>query len=209
MRTIACVLLAAGNGTRFGGDKLLAAVNGSPMIAHAVSLHAALPYALRVAVIRADDDVLREKIDETAFAVACNPAPENGISGSVRIGLAAVIAEAERRDLVLDGVLFSVCDQPWLKRETVGRMMALFSEQPDRIVVPAAADGQRGNPAIFPAKFFPALLQLTGDRGGGKIIAAHSDCVLLCPTDPGELDDVDLPADVPPAESALASGESC
>ncbi len=51
--TFGCVVLAAGAGSRFGGNKLAAPVNGSPMIEYIL---ASLPVRLfsRVAVVSAD-----------------------------------------------------------------------------------------------------------------------------------------------------------
>ena len=51
----------------------------------------------------------------------------------------------------------------------------------------------RGNPNIFPARFFPELLQLTGDCGGSRIIRRHEDQFLLVETPPEELYDCDTP----------------
>jgi len=188
---VACVLLAAGNGVRFGGNKLLAYVNGQTMIEIAATLHGALPYALRVAVTRTGDTELQRRIDTDRFRIAENPAPEAGISQSVRIGLSDVLQEAEVCGITLDGVLFSVSDQPQMSKQTVERMLVLFSEQPNRIVVPVTADGRRGNPVIFPAALFPELLSITGDRGGGTVIGAHPELLLPCAVDAEELIDID------------------
>lgn len=192
---VACVLLAAGNGVRFGGNKLLAQVNGRTLIETAADLHGALPYALRVAVTRAGDEELQRRIDRERFCIAENPAPEDGISLSVRIGLSTAMREAEVRGITLDGALFSVSDQPQMDGLTVARMLELFAQHPDRIIVPVASDGQRGNPAIFPSTLFSELLSITGDRGGGTVIKRYPERVLLYEVDATELLDIDTPQD--------------
>ena len=54
-----------------------------------------------------------------------------------------------------------------------------------------AHGGIRGNPCLFPARFFPELLALEGDVGGGAVIRKHLDALLLFPADERELRDVD------------------
>ena len=122
---IAAILLAAGLGTRFGGDKLSAQIGGKPMIAHACELHASLPYALFVAVVRPGDAVVTETAGKTAL-LAYNPTPERGIASSVRIGLRTALDAAAARGIRLDGALFGVADQPYLSRDTVLRLVERF-----------------------------------------------------------------------------------
>ena len=208
-KTLACVLLAAGCGVRFGGDKLLTPVAGKTLIAHAVELHGGLPYVLRVAVIREGDAILQEQIDRKSFRIAYNPAPERGISSSLRIGLDTVLRQAEIQGIQLDGVLFSVSDQPRLKRDTVQRMIDLFSEHSDHIIAPITADGRRGNPVIFPCTLFSELLMIEGDRGGGVVINKHPESVLPYAVDEGELFDIDTRADRDVVDSGLARQDCC
>ena len=53
--------------------------------------------------------------------------------------------------------------------------------------------GRRGNPCLFPARFFPELLALTGDCGGSRVIRQHEDELMLLEVDARELADVDTP----------------
>ena len=54
--------------------------------------------------------------------------------------------------------------------------------------------GIRGNPCLFPARFFPELLALEGDQGGGAVIRRHPEALLLLETAAEELRDVDTQA---------------
>ena len=203
-KNIACVLLAAGCGTRFGGNKLLEPVQGTSLIERAATLHAGIPYALRVLVLPPKDEALMRLVETKPFCLCFNPAPENGISGSVRLGLATALEEAKKRGISLDGVLFSVSDQPNLQAATVQRLLDAFSDAPDCIIAPVSAEGRRGNPAVFPATLFSELLRITGDRGGGTVIRAHPDLLLTCPAEALELFDVDTREDADAVETLLA-----
>lgn len=186
---VACLLLAAGTGSRFGGDKLLYPVDGQPMAAHAIQLHASIPYALRIFVTQRRHAALAEQAAQAGFLVGFNDAPERGIASSIRIAMALLDGQPLRPD----GLLFGVCDQPRLRRETVLLLLDRFREAPERIVAPVW-QGRRGNPVVFPARFAPALAALEGDTGGSAVIRAHPDALLLVPVaDGAELTDIDTP----------------
>ena len=86
-RTVSCVLLAAGAGSRFGGGKLLAEFDGKRLFERAMN---ALPEELfaRVAVVSGCEDILAES-ERRGFLAVRNDAPEKGVSLSIRLGLNA------------------------------------------------------------------------------------------------------------------------
>ena len=183
---LGAVLMASGSGARFGGNKLLCPVDGAPMILRAF---AAVPAGLfaRACVVSCYPDILA-LAEARGYLAVPNPHAGQGQSASVRLGLSALEG--------MDGVLFSVCDQPWLRRESVERLLVDFAARPDHICA-LGFEGRRGNPAVFPRALFPELLALSGEEGGGKVIKAHP--LLVCLTqaaDPRELLDVDRPEDL-------------
>ena len=78
----------------------------------------------------------------------------------------------------------------------------MFRHNPDRIVA-LSHGGVRGNPCLFPARFFPELMALTGDRGGSGVIRRHPEALLMLETAEEELWDVDTPQ----ALAALERGQ--
>lgn len=183
---LGAVLMAAGFGRRFGGNKLLIPVDGVPMVERAF---AALPPGLfdRAVVVSAHPSILA-MADRLGYLPLFNPDAAEGRAASVRVGLGRL------EDM--DGVLFAVCDQPWLRRESVERLLADVTAYPDHICA-LACEGRRGNPAVFPRALFPELLALSGEEGGGKVIRAHRDLLHLTQAaDPRELLDVDRPEDL-------------
>lgn len=187
---IACVLLAAGLGTRMGGDKLLKKVRGEALIARAASLAAALPFSAKVAVVRPGDAGVINAAEGAGLTPVANPNPTRGIASSLVIGLDAAIKSGA------DGALFLVADQPELRKETVGAMLTLFEAHPEAIIRPASADGTAGNPVLFPMALFGELMQLTGDTGGKAVIRNHPERVLTVLCEKAELRDVDTPRDI-------------
>lgn len=179
---IGCVVMAAGNSVRFGRNKLLAQYEGRPLIQLALQ---AVPAELfsRVAVVTQYPEV--ESLARSfRFQVVSNPHPEAGQSLSVRLGLA--------RMLDCDAVLFQVADQPHLRRSDVEGLLAFYESHPDHIVA-LGHQGRRGNPCLFPARFFPELLEIEGDQGGSSVIRAHESDLLLWEVPTAALMDVDTP----------------
>ena len=61
----------------------------------------------------------------------------------------------------------------------------------DALCFMVADQPMRGNPCLFPARFFPELLSLEGDVGGSAVIKRHLDDLLLFEAPETELCDVD------------------
>lgn len=184
---LGAVLLASGAGRRFGGNKLLAEVKGVPLIRRAMNAVPAGRFD-RAAVCSPHPQVLA-LAEMAGYLPLHNPYAEEGISASIRLGLSAMEG--------MDGVLFAVCDQPFLTTKSINRLINSFLDCPDRICA-LSWQGRRGNPVIFPAEFFPALSALAGDTGGGAVIRANPHRLLLVETgSAAELRDVDFQADLP------------
>ena len=177
-----CVVLAAGSASRFGGNKLTAAVEGVALIRRALSAVPAERFS-RVAVVTQYPEILALARD-FSFTPVLNDTPEAGVSRSIALGLAAIGD--------CPGALFLVADQPLLRRESVDALVTLWQGKPEGIAA-LGHGGVRGNPCLFPARLFPELLALQGDRGGAAVIRRHEDLLSLLEVDPRELRDADTP----------------
>ena len=178
MKRVGAVLLASGLGRRLGSNKLLRLVEGVPLYRRAMTALAGAGLD-RLAVCSPYPEVL-EAGKELGFLPLYNPDGAEGISASIRLGVS--------RMGDMDGVLFSVCDQPFLTTDSIIRLKNTFEQ---------SWQGQRGNPVLFPADLLGELAALTGDRGGGAVVKGHPDrLVLVEALSPKELADVDRPEDL-------------
>lgn len=183
---LGAVLMASGSARRFGENKLLHPVEGIPMIERAMGI---LPPEMfsKAVVVSSYPEILRLAGAKGYIAIE-NPNPEQGQSVSVHLGTQALPD--------MDGILYTVCDQPWLRTESVKRLINAFSAAPDDIWALSWA-GRKGNPVIFPKTLFPELLAVIGDRGGGEVIKAHPEMLRLTEAGgPEELLDIDSPMDL-------------
>lgn len=170
---IGCVVLAAGLSRRFsGGNKLLHEIGGRPMMSGVLDAAAGIPDSR--AVVVASDPQVGAQAAARGFAIVMNPTPENGVSGSIRLGLSALLDQGE-----LTGCLFAVADQPYLTAASLRAIRQCHMEEPTAIVALSYA-GKRGNPVLFPADCFPALMALTGDTGGSAVLQANMARLRLC-----------------------------
>ena len=179
--------MASGFGRRFGSNKLLAEVDGVPLYHRAMA--ALAPAEFDRAVVCSPYRQILAAGERFGFLPLYNGGAAEGISASIRLGLA--------RMSDLEGVLFAVCDQPWLTAKSIICLKISFLESPDAICA-LSWQGRRGNPVVFPADLFGELAALTGDTGGGAVIRRHPERLRLVEAfSPNELLDVDNPEALP------------
>ena len=183
---IAGVLLAAGSSTRFGKQKLLEPWRGEPLVRQSAMRLLDGGLAPVVVVIQ-DDDRLRTALAGLPLRLVVNPRPSAGVSGSIRLGIEAVPADAA-------AALVSVADQPELTADAIRALIAAFG--PGSIVAPRYGSVS-GNPRIYDRVFFPELMALNGDRGGQVLAGRHPDAVVEVHLPAAMGRDVDQPSDWP------------
>jgi len=168
---VAGIVLAAGMSRRFGGNKLLAPLDGVPLVRHVAA--AALASRLnRVVVVlghqrAAVQAALGDLLDGTHCTAVVNAAYRDGQSGSVVAGLEAVRHE-------FPAAMFLMGDQPRLDAGIIDALIAAYEAAGTDICYPSR-DGMRRNPVIFGHRFFPDILALNGDTGARAVIDANPD----------------------------------
>jgi len=185
---IHAILLAAGSGSRFGGDKLLAQLpDGTPVgLASWRNLKSAVPAC--IAVVRSGDVRLREMFEtEGATVIEC-PDAQSGMSRSLIAGLQAT-AESS-------GWIIALGDMPYIKPATITKISAAI-EQGELIVLPTC-QGKRGHPVGLSNRLRQELLAIQGDEGAREVVKRHAnECRLIaCDDDPGILRDIDTRNDL-------------
>ena len=189
---IHCIFLAAGSARRFGSNKLLYDFRGKPLFLYGLEVlsEAACAHGnCSLTVVSRYDEILSCAERFSAYGVFGTDSA-GGLSYSVRAGIRSL---SERGSLSAgDCLLFLAADQPFLKKETLLRLMDTADAS---ALCACVTDGDCwGNPALFSASLVPELLALTGDRGGGKVLRAHdAECVRVPCAFHGELADIDTP----------------
>lgn len=179
------ILLAAGDSVRFNGNKLLYKINEKPMYRYIVEEIDQLPKDLfsRKLIVTQYDEIM-EFMKDSGYKIIVNRDSRLGISHSIHLAL-------KKLEHVNTDFLFAVCDQPYLKSTTIEALVNGFYESKKGLAC-LSFRGEPGNPAIFAGSYKGELMELTGDRGGKKIIRSHpSDVFLLEAESAAELKDID------------------
>jgi molybdenum cofactor cytidylyltransferase len=198
MLRLASVILAAGSGSRFGpepGAKMLAQVDGQPMLARVLDEVRAFGPAATVVVLGHGAEAIERALGWGDEIRVRNHAPERGLSSSLQVGIDTLRVLPDP----LDGAFVVLGDQPRLRSDVLRSLArAAASQRPaDRpVVVPRYADepGVR-NPVLLLRPAWSWVDELEGDRGLGPSIAAHPDAVLVVDVE-GVMPDIDRPADL-------------
>jgi len=184
------VVLAAGTSNRFGPEnKLLAAVEGDPLVRHAARTLLASAVDGVTVVVGCEANRVRNAIDGLSVSVRENPDYDRGKSTTVREGIQAATERGA------DAAVIALGDMPHVSVGSVDALVAAYERGAGTAIALAHGD-QRGNPVLFDARHFEALADVTGDVGGREILLSTGAGVLLSVDDPGVVHDIDRPEDL-------------
>ena len=192
---VAIAVLAAGRGSRLGGDvaKPLVELRGRPLVSWA--LDAATGSGLRpvVLVVGHHGDAVARVASEGVVVVRSRRW-RRGIARSLRAALEALEPWAQ-----VGAVAIGLADQPLVGADAYRRLADAYREGASLAV--ATYDGQRRNPVLLGRTMWEKARELDGDEGARVLMdegAVEVDC-----TDTGSAADVDTLDDLREAERLL------
>jgi molybdenum cofactor cytidylyltransferase len=187
IESIVGILLAAGSGSRFGGDKLLHPLaDGVAIAAHAARnlIAGGLPVT---AVVRPGDFPLADMLEQEGCHVTVCPVAAQGMGAS--------LAHAIRTERNAQGWVVALADMPRIRPETVRRIAEAVAG--GAAIVAPSYQGGRGHPVGFAGRYGDELAALGGDSGARALLERHRDAITLLECDdPGTLLDIDRRADL-------------
>jgi len=183
--TVVALVLAAGQGSRFGADKRRAVLgDGRTLLQHSVERALAAFDEVRV-VLRAG-----ERGEDLGLPATCRVIHSRDAGLGMGHSLAA--GAASLGDSEAQAVAILLGDMPWILPATFQRLIATAG--PSVIVVPRH-QGQNGHPVLFGREFWAELGGLSGDEGARAVLRQHADRVVVLELeDGGIVRDVDTPS---------------
>lgn len=183
----AAILLAAGASTRLGRAKQLLEVDGIPLLRRAAHALLATSPVVLVVVLGHDATAMRAVLADVAARVVVATDHAEGLSASLRAGIAALPPDCE-------GALVALTDQPALDAAHLLALRDRWRANPSRAIASAYA-GVLGVPALLPRGWFGELSRLSGDVGARALLRSRAAEVIA--VDAAALaHDIDAPTDI-------------
>lgn len=177
-RKVSAIILAAGEGTRIGKQKMLLPWGKATVLERVIDnvLQSGVCEAVVVLGYRADE--MRRRLepgmaanpDRSKVRIIINSEFKEGISSSLVHGVQSLDKDSEAVMVVLG-------DQPQIGPEIMRKIISSFVSSDKNIAVPSFK-GQKGHPVILDLKFKPEILGLKGDIGAREVIKSHPEEVL-------------------------------
>jgi molybdenum cofactor cytidylyltransferase len=201
---LAAVVLAAGRSTRMGGpNKLLADIEGAPLVRRVAEAASAANLAEIVVVTGHEREKVEAALAGLPVRFVHNPRYADGISTSIKAGLGALGDGAA-------GALVCLGDMPGLATELIQRLAGAFAPDKGKDIVIPVRGGRRGNPVLIGRRHFGAIKKLTGDVGARELIQARPDAVTEIEVgDDGAFVDLDTPEALADYRARVAAGSDC
>ena len=157
-----CIIMASGMGTRFGSNKLMAELDGVPLIQHVIRATDGL-FSRRVVVARHVEVAEVCRVLEVEVILHNEPHRND----TVRLGMEGMDGCAT--------VTFVQADQPLISPASIATLLRRAEEGPE-FIWRASFEGTPGAPVLFPAWTFDELRVLPLGKGGGWPRPTRSVC---------------------------------
>lgn len=162
---ISSIILAAGTSSRMGKPKLELILGNMTLLEHTLSkfLNANVD---EVILVLHPSQSIPESIKSGKVRIVFNPAYRQGMSTSLKAGLAAVKKESI-------AVIIGLGDQPLVSTATINALIDAYLRTKAMIILPTYM-GKRGNPVLFDTKMLPEIMRVSGDEGARSVLEKHS-----------------------------------
>lgn len=170
--TWSIIILAAGSSSRFGKPKQLLPYKSKSLLMHSVDEALETGCQSVYVVLGSQIDLMRNELIDKRVVIVENAGWEEGMASSIRYGLAAAMKAKQSPAYVI----FMVCDQPFVSSSLLLKLIEKKKET-EMPIVASSYGIDKGTPALFHQIFFPALMELKGDKGAQKIISDNPEKV--------------------------------
>jgi len=183
---VGAIVLAAGRSTRMGEAKQLLRLGDSSVLGKTLESVRAAGVDDVILVLGSSAQTIRQQLPISGIGglkVVVNQDYEQGMASSLREGLSAL-------DPQTDAALIVLADQPFVRPETLDRIIDRYRGSNAQIVIPLYK-GFRGNPVLLDRSVFPEVMALDGDVGCRAIFGTHLEGIVKV-----EVDDVGILLDI-------------
>lgn len=164
------IILAAGQSARLGRPKQLIKYRNKTLLKHITDEAFASVGEKLLIVLGAYKELLTAELDEQNVNLIYNEDWQSGMASSVVSGLSGLLAIYPD----IDGVIFTVCDQPFVSLQLFNALITKH-QQTNSGIVASYYNDTAGVPALFSKKYFNDLLTLSGEEGARKLFKLYKE----------------------------------
>ncbi len=190
---LSVVVLAAGSSRRMGRrNKLLVPVNDRAMVEIAVTEALKIKPREVVVVIGHQADRIRRRLAGYDIRLVENLRYREGLAASLSRGIGALSATTP-------GAMVMLSDMPFVGYRQLQRLTTAFQQCGGEKILLPVFEGRRGNPLVWPQRYFTEMQSLSGDRGARVLLDKYRQ--YICEV---EMDDGNIFLDIDTPEQLLA-----
>lgn len=200
MKTLAAIILSAGESRRMGRPKALLSCEGTgtTFLGHLLRVTAHPAIGIRRVVLGSAADEIQRAAALAPEVVVVNQDWQRGQLSSLQAGMRSLPKDAT------DGILVCPVDHPLISPLLVDQLIKAFRAKGKLIVMPTW-EGHRGHPVIFAASLYQELLNAQASVGAREVVWAHQADVYELPTkEKGVTQNIDDPETLRQATGAGA-----
>jgi molybdenum cofactor cytidylyltransferase len=157
--SVALIVLAAGESSRFRGEKLLTDFRGKPLLQWPLDNFESVVAQDKILVLKPGFEI--EKFKTGTFRTVFNENYSSGISTSIIRGM-------EECPQSIEGIVLSLADMPLITGEDIESL--LHSVRSEDEMVSFVFQGKKGFPTFISKKLFPELSRISGDKGAYQLV---------------------------------------
>jgi len=186
-KRVGAVVLAAGQGLRFGSQKLLTPLGDRPLLQHALDAANASSLSPIVVILGADADAIAAGVRSGRARLVRNADHATGQASSLRVGLRSLDTS--------DAAVIVLGDQPNVTAALLDALVVAQRSTGAPAVV-CTQDGRRSPPTLLHRDLWDEIEELRGDTGAREVLARRTDVAVFEVADGlARLDDIDTQED--------------
>ncbi|MEI7884511.1 MAG: nucleotidyltransferase family protein [Clostridia bacterium] len=168
---LCAVLLAAGEGKRFGELKQLAIYQGESFILLALRKLLTVETEQIIIVLGFEQQKITQLLQESGLLtnkvkIVVNEHYQQGMGTSIATAMNNIIEDIE-------AVMFLLVDLPLMQVETISLILKEFRQIEQKILVPTY-QGKRGHPTVWGKDYFSVLSKCKGDTGARELLQTYA-----------------------------------
>ncbi|MBR0518379.1 nucleotidyltransferase family protein [bacterium] len=160
---ISLILMSAGTSQRMKECKQLMKIpNGDILAEYTLKKYLQFPFDEIIVVLGREKEKLQNIFKKYDVKTVYNENYINGIGTSVACGVKNLSKNS-------NACMMALADMPKISLETISKLINFYKTNQENIIIPTLND-KRGNPTIFPSRFYIELQKLNADKGGSIVI---------------------------------------